>query len=148
MYNRSMKKNYPLLAAAVAGSLVFGGCNRAEYAFRSAAPAYAPVAAPVIASTPVDAQTVQASSSIAAPITVEAPAKQAATVLASARNTATVPAQRPVNQSVVVAQQHTSAMAMQPSTRRRTKSHKTLWIILGIGLALAIVRVIIASNKE
>ncbi|ALD20205.1 hypothetical protein AM218_01860 [Hymenobacter sp. DG25A] len=41
-----------------------------------------------------------------------------------------------------------SAKAAQPVKRRKTKSSKTVWIIIGIGVALALVRVLIASNKS
>ncbi|WP_157547473.1 hypothetical protein [Hymenobacter sp. DG25A] len=149
-----MKKNYSFLTATLAATLLLGSCNRAEYAFRSNSPAYTPItesaAAPVIAT---DAITAQAGSAVAAPIRVITPAQNAASALAGTRagQPASVPMQMEEStapEAVDAVVKKESAKAAQPVKRRKTKSSKTVWIIIGIGVALALVRVLIASNKS
>lgn len=149
-----MKKNYSFLTATMAATLLLGSCNRAEYAFRSGAPAYTPitesVAELIIAS---DAVTAQASPAVAAPVQVTTPAQNAASALAgmlavqpASVTMATEESTAPEAGDAVVKKQN--ANAAQPVKRRKTKSSKTVWIIIGIGVALALVRILIASNKS
>ncbi|MBG8552506.1 hypothetical protein [Hymenobacter guriensis] len=141
-----MRNPYPSFLYGLLLTALLGSCQRAEYAFRPAVPTYA--AMPVAPTSEPAADAPQASLA-AAPASLGAPAQQAAAVLASAPVTGPAPAvvaSVPAAPHRTVAPAHEAAVALQPVKRRKGKSSKALWIVLGVGLLLAIVRIATASK--
>ncbi|WP_156126410.1 hypothetical protein [Hymenobacter sp. DG25B] len=149
-----MKKNYSFLTATLATTLLLGGCNRAEYAFRSGAPAYTSTVESVAESiSAADAATAQAGTIEAVPVQVTTPAQTAASALAGTRAVQPASVSTHLNETTVsVAEdavvEKQTATAAQPVKRRKSKSGKTVWIIVGVVVVLAVLRVIIASGKS
>ncbi|MCR5887207.1 hypothetical protein LRS06_05315 [Hymenobacter sp. J193] len=139
-----MRNQYPSLLYGLLLTALLGSCQRAEYAFRPAVPTYAAV--PV---APAPATDVPQASVAVAPATLAAPAQQAAAVLASAPAMGPAPAVAapvPATPRRTVAPAHEAAVALQPVKQRKGKSNKALWIVLGVGALLAILRIATASK--